>query len=269
MARHRNSPHLAFWQVLKEGYDHFEVTRKELKVAVCDKHYVFDAQSSSKFNPVDRCPAYKVPQQIASAVHNKQQRDDIETAQLISGGIPAALPTNGGDGGMNPTFLSALRSHGGPGTAIRTTSGTIPAHVRPPADSFPQGIATLFAIGSPEVKTAEVRVASAAPSSSTIRAFFGNLFGLKRDNTSDVRENSVTQPGQAKSQAGPTAPTAPKGTPDAKRTTDSKKLATNTQTQPPQQEPSAEPPADAGGARTTNVLFGAVPTVPAGGFQKH
>jgi murein L,D-transpeptidase YafK len=27
MARHRNSPHVAFWKVLKEGYDHFEVTR--------------------------------------------------------------------------------------------------------------------------------------------------------------------------------------------------------------------------------------------------
>jgi murein L,D-transpeptidase YafK len=43
MARHRNSPHLAFWKVLKEGHDHFEVTRKEPKVAVCDKQYVFDA----------------------------------------------------------------------------------------------------------------------------------------------------------------------------------------------------------------------------------
>ena len=117
MARHRNSPHLAFWKVLKEGHDHFEVTRKEPKVAVCDKQYVFDAQSSGKFNPVDRCPAYKVPQQIASAVHNKQHRDEIETAQLISRGTPAASATTGGDGGMNPIFLSALRSHGGPGTA--------------------------------------------------------------------------------------------------------------------------------------------------------
>ena len=47
MARHRNSPHLAFWKVLKQGSDHFEVTRKEPKVAVCDKHYVFDARSSA------------------------------------------------------------------------------------------------------------------------------------------------------------------------------------------------------------------------------
>src|SRR5436190_11639377 len=126
MARHRDSPHLAFWKMLKQGYDHFEVTRKQPKVAVCGMHYVFDAQSSGKFNPVDRCPAYKVPQQIASAVHDKQHRDEIETTDLISREVAAALAITGGDGGMNPIFLSALRSHGGPGTAIRTASGTIP-----------------------------------------------------------------------------------------------------------------------------------------------
>jgi murein L,D-transpeptidase YafK len=268
MARHRNSPHLVFWKVLKEGYDHFEVTRKEPKVAVCDKHYVFDAQSSVKFNPVDRCPAYKVPQPIASAVHNKQHRDEIETAQLISRGMPAALVTSGGDGGMNPTFLSALRAHGGPGTAIRTASGTIPAHVHPPADSFQGTGTTVFAFASPEVKLVQVRVASAAPNSGSIGAFFGNLFVSKQDNTSaNVRQSSVTQP---KSQAAPTAArgqtqasATTKGTPEGQRTTDA---TTKLQRAPLQQEPSAEPP-DAGAARATNLLVGALPTVPAGRFE--
>ena len=26
MARHRNSPHMSFWKMIKQGYDHFEVT---------------------------------------------------------------------------------------------------------------------------------------------------------------------------------------------------------------------------------------------------
>jgi murein L,D-transpeptidase YafK len=275
MARHRDSPHLDFWKVIKEGYDHFEVMRKEPKVAVCDKHYVFDAQASGKFNPVGPCPAYTLPQQIASAVRKKQHSDEIETAQLVSRGVPAALATNAGEGGMNPSFLSALRSNGGPGTAIRTASGTIPANVRPPAD--PQGsIAALFAIGSPEVKTAEVRVASAAPSSSSIGAFFGNLFGFKRDDTSaNNPENSVTKPLQPKSQAAPTA--APRKTeatatikvkPEAARATDSTKQATTkTQASPSQREPSVEPPPDAESARTSGLLIGAVPMVPAGGFE--
>jgi murein L,D-transpeptidase YafK len=255
MARHRDSPHLTFWKVLKQGYDHFEITRKEPKIAVCDKHYVFDAQSSGKFNPAEQCPAYKVAQPIASAVHKKQQRDEIETAQLISSGTPTASATNGGEGGMNPVFLSALKSNGGPGAAIRTASGTIPARVHPPADAYPQAtIASVFAIASREAKPVQVRVASAAPSSSGIGAFFGNLFGSKRDSTNP----NVTQSVQAKSQAPATSlraaatpTTTTKETREAPRTTD------------------PEPPPDAGGARTTNLLVGAVPTLPTGGFQKN
>ncbi len=34
MAKHRNSPHMAFWKMLKQGNDHFEVSRREPKVAV-------------------------------------------------------------------------------------------------------------------------------------------------------------------------------------------------------------------------------------------
>src|SRR5262250_174393 len=45
MARHRHSPHMAFWKMIKEGYDHFEVTHLEPQVDVCEKRYVFDAES--------------------------------------------------------------------------------------------------------------------------------------------------------------------------------------------------------------------------------
>ena len=259
MARHRNSPHVAFWKVLKQGHDHFEVARKEPKVAVCDMHYVFDAQSSGKFNPVDRCPAYKVPQQIASAVHDKQHRDENEMAQLVSRGVPAVLATNNGDGGINPAFLSALSSQGGPGTAIRTASGTVPAHVRPPAKSFPQGTgASVFAIASPEPKAVQVRVASAAPSS--IEAFFGPLFGSKRDKpTANVGESS--QPGQTKSQAADATPIAAHPQTKAAAGTQEKPEAQRTQ------EPSPGPLPDDRGARTANLLIGALPIVPAGSFE--
>ncbi len=43
MARHRNNPHMAFWRNLKEGHDHFEVTRQEPQVDVCERRYVFNA----------------------------------------------------------------------------------------------------------------------------------------------------------------------------------------------------------------------------------
>ena len=105
MARHRNSPHLAFWKMIKEGYDHFEVTHLEPRVGVCEKRYIFETKSTDSFSPADRCPAYRVAEDIATPVSEKQRRDDIETAELINRGLPTAPVTTGVDGGMNPTFL--------------------------------------------------------------------------------------------------------------------------------------------------------------------
>jgi murein L,D-transpeptidase YafK len=134
MARHRNSPHMAFWKMLKQGYDHFEVAHREPKVDVCEKRYVFDAASMGQFDPTERCPAYNVSEEIAAAVRDRQSRDDLLTAELISRGTPTVAATTGIDGGMNPIFLAAVKSHGGPGATIRTASGTIPAYVNPPAE---------------------------------------------------------------------------------------------------------------------------------------
>jgi murein L,D-transpeptidase YafK len=132
MARHRNSPHMAFWSMIKEGYDHFEVTHLEPQVDVCEKRYIFDAESTDRFSPAERCPAYKVREDIAVAAREKQRRDDIETVELINRGIQTVPVATGGDGGMNPTFLAAVKSNRDPGAVIRTASGTIPAHVNPP-----------------------------------------------------------------------------------------------------------------------------------------
>ena len=74
MAKHRNSPHMAFWRMIKEGYDHFEVTRQEPKVDVCEKRYVFDAETTGKFTPAGKCPVFKVNEELVSAVKEKQQR---------------------------------------------------------------------------------------------------------------------------------------------------------------------------------------------------
>jgi murein L,D-transpeptidase YafK len=130
MARHRNSQHMAFWKMIKQGYDHFEVTRLEPKVDVCEKRYIFDADSADRFSPAERCPAYNVRDDIA--VGQKQRRDEIETVELINRGTPAEPGTSGADGGMNATFLAAVRSQRNPGAVIRTASGTIPPYVKPP-----------------------------------------------------------------------------------------------------------------------------------------
>jgi hypothetical protein len=132
MARHRNSPHMAFWKMIKDGYDHFEVTHLEPKIDVCERRYIFDGESMDRFSAADRCPAFRVPEDIAIAVREKQRRDEIETVELINRGTPASPVTTGADGGMNPTFLAAVRSQRDQDGVIRTASGSIPASVRPP-----------------------------------------------------------------------------------------------------------------------------------------
>ena len=81
MARHRNSPNMAFWRMIKEGNDHFEVTRAEPQVDVCEKHYVFDARTPPNatpiaFRPRDRCPVYEISAEIAGPVKEKHDRDE-------------------------------------------------------------------------------------------------------------------------------------------------------------------------------------------------
>jgi murein L,D-transpeptidase YafK len=112
LARHRTSPSLEFWKMLKIGNDHFETTHREPKVDVCNRQYVFDAQSPPNsrnplvFNPGDKCPAFVVNPKIARQAQEKQRTDELEYAQLVQDNVPAAPIYSGLDGGMNEAFLS-------------------------------------------------------------------------------------------------------------------------------------------------------------------
>src|ERR1700759_3075435 len=114
MAKHRNNPNMPFWRMIKEGNDHFEVTKQEPKVDFCEKKYVFDAVKApdAKRDPVfeasAKCPAYVIPDEIADAVHQKQQEDDAEMARLVAKGTSVARLNTGIDGGMNKVFAAAL-----------------------------------------------------------------------------------------------------------------------------------------------------------------
>jgi hypothetical protein len=276
---------MAFWKMLKEGYDHFEVTRHEPKVDVCERHYVFDAEASSRFSASDRCPAYRVPEEIASAVREKQRRDDVQTAEWINRGTPAAPVRMGVDGGMNPTFLAAVKSHGGPGAPIKTALGTIPAHVNPPAETSAEtpSLASIMSLASAESRPApapaprsSVQVASAAPGSSGgIGGFFGSLFGSKNDDQATAASAKPDEKPAAKSKP---AASASKPTQSASATTRAKSessksesnkseasksepQAAETKTAAAQSAP-AKPDANAPG-----VLNGAARTMPSGGFD--
>jgi len=177
MAKHRNNPAMPFWRMIKEGYDHFEITHQEPKVDFCEKHYVFDAvrapnaKSDPVFNASAKCPAYVVPDELAQATKEKQERDDAEFNKLASKGVPMAKLNTGIDGGMNEIFAShvpggntGLSDGGeGQGLSLMATSrapGTIPGTVNPPHLPGQQPDEPAFA---PAPAPANTKLAAAAP----------------------------------------------------------------------------------------------------------
>ena len=85
MAKHRDSEHFAFWQMLKEGSDHFELARVPPKIDVCGKRYVYNADAGDRnFSPVAACPPYEVDPEIKTAVDAKQVADEAEFAAAVT-----------------------------------------------------------------------------------------------------------------------------------------------------------------------------------------
>ncbi|WBL79385.1 hypothetical protein I3J27_02865 [Bradyrhizobium xenonodulans] len=223
MAKHRNNPNMAFWKMIKEGYDHFEVTRQEPKVDFCEKKYVFDAAkpADAKRDPVfdasAKCPAYVIPEEIASAVREKQQQDEAAYAKLVAKGTPMARMNTGIDGGMNKIFAAKIPegstglSEGAEGTTLQMLAmskapGTIPGHVNPPKPNL-DAVATapqeepVVAVGAPAANT---RVAAAQPAEkSQGGGFFSNLGRKMGMGTADT--SATTPPPQATASVAPAA----------------------------------------------------------------
>jgi len=233
MAKHRNNPNMPFWKMIKEGYDHFEVTRQEPKVDFCERKYVFDATKTpdAKRDPVfdasAKCPAYVIPENIASAVRDKDARDQVEYNKLVAKGTPIARMNTGIDGGMNKIFASKIPegstglSENAEGStlemlAMAKAPGTIPGHVNPPKpnlDAVAAAPANQEPVGAVSAPAATTRVAAAAPASEKSQekssgGFFSNLGRKMGLGTADT--TATTPPPQATASVAPTtAPATP------------------------------------------------------------
>jgi murein L,D-transpeptidase YafK len=262
MARHRNNPNLPFWKNLKEGYDHFDVTHLEPKVDVCEKRYVFDAESPANATPIrfsaaDRCPAYRVNPEIAAAAAEKGRRDALEAAELTRKGTPAAPIRTGSDGGMNEVFLASLRPRevrdaaGNVRMIMETRApGTVPVAVNPPR--APERAGAESAAGTAPAPKDQVAAASA--DSGTV---FTRWFG------SGGANNKAAPPPHAS----PAKPVTSSGHPPT-----SVLVAARPQPKPPaqQQHANADPldsPAVTAVASESNLLSGAQRVLPVGSFE--
>ena len=113
LARFRHDPNIAFWKNLKEGSDHFEVTKQEPKVDYCGQRYVFNATpASGRLNPTAPCPKLDVDEAIASAVSSKARADEQKVAELVQKGAPATR-IQYADGSQHPSFRQTAMAYSG------------------------------------------------------------------------------------------------------------------------------------------------------------
>ena len=77
MARYKDDPNFDFWTMLKEGYDHFDLTKVPPKVDVCERRYVFNrfAEGDTSFSPAGACPAAPMPAPLAIAYQSKKTKE--------------------------------------------------------------------------------------------------------------------------------------------------------------------------------------------------
>jgi murein L,D-transpeptidase YafK len=299
MAKHRNNPNFAFWKMIKEGYDNFEATHQEPKVAVCDKHYVFDAaapENSSRplnFSPRGQCPAYRLDPKIADVVLDHRRQEQFQMAQFIARDVSLA-PPHVGDGGMNPVFASKLgtaEEYDNSGRLIRAAAapGALPR--------TPNRVAA-FSLAPTRRPVATASVPAPAPQANegeappaqqkSIAGLLGNMFGGSAAQTQPaepadsqtvaLRGSSTDMTAKPKRAASIRTASAPSKPPEA-TTAEPKavaramaKTAPAASVQQARQDttPSAPevrtaytaPPASSGG-----LLSGAQPVVPTGSFE--
>ena len=103
MAKFRLDPNIDFWKNLKNGSDHFEVTKNEPSVLVCGKHYVFDATTKDELSGSEPCPALKRDESVEAEVAEKAEKDDAKVAELAASGVKPVRIVYA-DGGQNPVF---------------------------------------------------------------------------------------------------------------------------------------------------------------------
>jgi murein L,D-transpeptidase YafK len=286
MARHRNNPNMPFWKMIKEGYDHFEVTHLEPKIDFCEKKYVFDAAKPPDakrdlvFEASAKCPAYVIPDELAEAVREKQEADHAEYAKLIEKGTPVARLNTGIDGGMHKVFAAKLPngntglSEGGQGLALFTMSkppGTIPPNVNPPHGPVTSPdeplAASLAPAASPvRVATATSGTPSEGPSQNAqSEGFFSSLahkmgFGSAAADTTA----SAPQPAAAKPKA---AEAKPRPAPKTDTKADTKQAAAHPPARSAANDTAMAAPAPAPAAAQDNQVAGSQPVLSANSFE--
>jgi len=125
MASHKNHPDFAYWQNIKEGYDIFEVTKRQPQVSYCGGKYVFNTEfvDGEPSDPRAACPAAvkKMDPLVASRISSDEK---LFADTLATGGVMSMQSYS--DGGMHPSFRKILLKKGAQAMAKETSLTKVP-----------------------------------------------------------------------------------------------------------------------------------------------
>ncbi|GAA4134802.1 murein L,D-transpeptidase family protein [Aminobacter aganoensis] len=125
MAKNRDDPNFTFWSDLKQGYDIFEVSRRQPKVSYCEGRYVFDKEfgGGEPRDVLAPCPpALNAPDALVAA---RTQSDRVAMEELLTAGTVLSAHAYA-DGGMHPSFRRLLERSGQSALAKRTSLSSVP-----------------------------------------------------------------------------------------------------------------------------------------------
>ncbi len=208
MAFYAGDPNFPFWKMIKEGYDHFELTRQVPKVDFCEKKYVFNrsAVNGGTFSASAACPPSELPASLASAEAAYQLKYEAAFTSALQkySALPVPIVTGGKSRALDkkwkPTPVSMPSTMAFAASAPRVTA---PMMSKAPVKAAPDA-APVTEIQAAEPKDTEVQAATAAVSPK--KAEIAAPVSLAAEEEAAA---GVPIPAASPSAAAPIAPAAP------------------------------------------------------------
>jgi murein L,D-transpeptidase YafK len=100
LVAHAENPHVGFWQDIKEGYDFFEVTKTPPVWDVCEKQYIFNADTRQQLDPAGLCPPSREHPTVAAMQQTDREAlgarlTSLQTAAAREASEAAAIKARG------------------------------------------------------------------------------------------------------------------------------------------------------------------------------
>ncbi|MDH7798128.1 MULTISPECIES: murein L,D-transpeptidase family protein [unclassified Beijerinckia] len=251
LAKHRIDPNMPFWKEIKEGYDQFEVSKREPRVAVCNGRYAF---GSASMNGAGCAPVQDAD--VSALVAERRRDQEAKVADLVASGVKPVKVVYS-DGGQNPQFAHvsmvsrpealaagpveiALDEKGKPAPAPRTAVAKVTPEATQPA-AAPQPATTAVARSTVQPVPAVPAATAFAPATpvaapataSTDKPFYQRWMGIGDILKAD--EQAASPATSADTTASTTPSTTPAVTPVVARPSVRPAARSSSRQQPAQQ----------------------------------